>query len=60
MDEYILDKTLKLKNCTVNIYRPVLTEQERTERARRALKIIASETRKYIREAKQNGEHDND
>lgn len=42
MDEYKLTKTIKRKNCTVNIYRPILTEKERTKRERQVMDALST------------------
>ena len=39
-DEYYLFKTVKHGNATINIYRPILTEQERKKREKQIMESI--------------------
>lgn len=40
-DEYYLFKTIKHKSATINIYRPILTEEERKKREKEIMEGIA-------------------
>lgn len=46
-DEVYLFKTIKDGNTTINIYRPILTEQERKKREKEIMGAVARILSKY-------------
>ena len=46
-------KTMKHKNCTINVYRPILAPEEASKRERQVVHVLETTMRDYLRRKEQ-------